>query len=78
MGTEGIPEVAKAGWFFCGLGWGLLLAVMRREVPKMLKAAAEVFKAAPVGDTIQITSLEQNEPPEGGTPEGSSAETPCI
>lgn len=53
-------EVAKAGWFLLGVGWTLLLMVIRHELPEIVK----IF----TGDTFQIT--ERTKPSEAGTPEG--------
>lgn len=59
MGS-GTTELAKAGWFLCGLGWGLLLAVMRREVPEMVRTVVREFRGQVPGDTVQITELDKD------------------
>jgi hypothetical protein len=57
-GTTDIPEIAKAGWFLCGLAAGQLLAVMRREVPAAVKTIMRELRGQAVGDTVQISRTD--------------------
>lgn len=58
MGNE-TTELAKAGWFLCGVAIGLLLAVMRHEIPEMVRTVMREFRGQAAGDTVQITKLDK-------------------